>query len=110
MDFREILDADIAQYEQNHRRDISKPVQDESVKTDVDPRRSKLIGEIMMKHFPELKCFRPQLNRAANAREFRPLEEFLDKFSNYEPVKTALEELVAKKQAEHETDESGADM
>lgn len=96
VNFHEILEADIARYEKAHAQFSSKCVHDEQVKTDVDPRRSKLIGEMMIKYFPELKCFRPQLNQAANEIEFKPLEEFLAAISKYKPVQNKLLEVTQK--------------
>ena len=106
MNFREILDADIARYEESYRQPSPKTVQDKSVKTNVELRRIKIIGEIVLKHFPDLECFQPQLNQAANEREFKPFEDFLVRISKYKPVEEARKKILA----EHGGEESKAEV
>lgn len=58
-----------------------------------------MIGEIFTKFFPEIECFRPQLNHAADEREFRMFSEFLKKISKYKPVQTAWSQMIERKQS-----------
>ena len=100
MNYQEILAGDIARYEQLKSKSSTTTIRNENVKTDVDPRRSKLIGEIVMAHFPELECFHPKLNKAANEKEFKLFGDFLTKISKYKPLQTAINQMVEDKLAE----------
>lgn len=100
MTFREILEADITRYEQNnHNLSSLEPVKDESAKTKVDFRLKLQLGEVLMKIFPELQCFQPQLNAAANDVEFKPFEEFLAEISQSKSCQKALKKMVEDKLA-----------
>ena len=103
MNFREILEADIALYEQKQGEFLSETIPDESVKTNINPKRSQLIGEIMIIHFPDLECFQPQLNKAANKKEFQLFEDFLTAISSDKTFKKELKKMVESKRTECET-------
>jgi hypothetical protein len=67
---------------------------DQRVKTNVNPQRAKVVGEMVIRHFPELQGFHPQLNEAANTKEFEPLDAFFATLASlrscYETMQAAL--------------------
>lgn len=110
MNFQEIMTADIARYEEEERQLLCKSADSENVKTNIDSRRSRLIGEIMLAHFPELNCFQPKLNKAANKCEFEPFENFLNVLSKSKVFQKNLKKIVEDKQAKCEIYKSQSDM
>lgn len=102
MDFQKILAGDIARYDQSQVESSYVPNLSEKVKTNIESRRSMLLGEILLARFPELNCFQPQLNKAANDWEFKPFNNFLESISKGKKFQDALKKMVSDKQAEHE--------
>lgn len=106
MTFEEILAADIANYERQHGQAVPEAPQDESVKTNVDFRRNIQLGQMLVEHFPELECFRPQLHAAANAAEFQLFEDFLIEISKNRTFQSALKKMIKAKLAEQKKSEA----
>lgn len=98
MSFQEILRADITRYETEQQQFPLGPKEEQPAKTKIDLRRNNLIGEIFTRYFPEVKRFRPQLNKAANEVEFKLLSEFLKKMSKVKTVQNAWKQTVESKQ------------
>lgn len=108
MTFEEILAVDIENYERQQGQLVPEALQDESVKTNVDFRRNVQLGKMLMEHFPELKCFCPQLHAVANAAEFQLFEDFLTEISSNRSLRAALKKMIKAKLAEQEKSEAEA--
>lgn len=99
MNIQEILRADITRYETEQRQFSLEPKEEQPAKTKIDFRRNILIGEIFSEFFPEVKYFRPQLNKAANEAELEPFAIFLKKIAKYKPVQDAWKQTIEVKQS-----------
>jgi hypothetical protein len=76
---------------------------DERVKGNIGFSRIVRVGERVMERFPELDCFHPQLNKVANAAEFKLFDEFLTIVATNQECREAFQSMVDSKKAEHET-------
>ncbi len=71
---------------------------DERVKTNIDPKRAQIIGEVFVRHFPELQGFHPMLNESANASEFKQLDEFFSALASFKSCYDALQAILNDKE------------
>lgn len=110
MTFQEKIAADAARYAQEQIQPLCAPAQDEKIKSNVDLHLCKILGEMLLTQFPELHCFHPQSNSAANDREFRPFKEFLSEISEKKTLQKYFEKMIMAKKAEVKNDESPGNM
>jgi hypothetical protein len=117
MTSKEIIDSFRANYKQQETQQRAESFRDElasqhpetprdeSVKINIDAWRNSVIGEIAVKRFPELKCFRPQRHRYANDEEFKEFDEFLAAMAAFKDHCNALQKAVERRTLETATGE-----